>query len=429
MSIINEFKNKVLFTINKYFLAIILFILSTIGIMMMIREGYYNLSLNDYEIRLTLTLLYGGILSIVIREIIDRIGDKNKIFELLYLIVPGIMIIIYFLLFKNISIDSTFLKFFILCILTALLYIVIPFLGKKEDNDYYSYKVINSLIITGISYLIVMFGIIFITYSISSLFEIHIKKYLILQVLIFILGFLMPTIFLSGIPKNKLERNNYPNFIKKILMYIILPILMIYTIILYAYFIKILIELNWPLNVLGNLVIAYSIMSILFLYFSNNFEEEKSIFYKIKKVFPYLLIIPIIMMLISFILRIKDYGITELRYFALMLFIFVIISIVIFKLKNKVKYLPLFLSILLFISTFGPLSAFNVSKISQENRLKRILIDNNILQNNKIVINNNLNNETKNEIIDIIKYLKYNYDLKDVEYLPENFDIEDTFGF
>ncbi len=418
MNVVNDLKNKVLYTIKNYYIGIIFFMLSTIGFMMMIREGYYNINLDEYKIKLSLTFLYGGILSIIIKEMINRF---NKL-KFLYIFIPVILFILYFLVLNNISIDSTFLKFFMLCVLSALLFIYIPFIGKNNDSEYYTYKIINSLLITGICYLILVFGIVFISYSLSSLFEITIKRYLIAQVLLFILGFFMPALFLTGIPKDKYVTNEYPNFIKKGLIYIIFPILLVYTVILYSYFIKILIEFKWPLNVLGNLVMSYLIISILFLYF-NNRDNTNSFINKLVRIYPYLLIIPATMMVISFILRINEYGFTEFRYFSIILFIFTIFSIVLIKL-NKKSSISFILVISLFISTFGPLSAFNVSKNSQINRLEKILIDNSILIDNKIVRNENISKEVKSEIKDLYNYIKYNHGIEDVEYLPNNFDIE-----
>ncbi|MDD2435908.1 MAG: DUF4153 domain-containing protein, partial [Bacilli bacterium] len=79
-----------------------------------------------------------------------------------------------------------------------------------------------------------------------------------------------------------------------------------------------------------------------------------------------------------------------------------------------------------------PLSAPNVSKLSQEYRLKKILVDNNMLVDNKIIKNSNLGTKVENEIVDILLYLAGYHHLDDIEFLQDGFyisDMEEIFGF
>ncbi|MDD2490256.1 MAG: DUF4153 domain-containing protein [Bacilli bacterium] len=428
-----NFKNKTLLTMKEYYISILLFILATIIMMIAIWADYNGIYIKDSIIKLIPTLIYGAIIALIINSIINRIGDiKKKISNLLYLLIPLLMVIVYYIILTDINMFSSLLNYLILCLLSSILFLVIPFIGKEEDSDYYSYKVIISLMITGICYLLLIFGLIFIIQSTTVLFEASINEYVYAEIAVFILGFIMPTLFLAIIPSSELERKEYPDVIKKIIMYIIYPILSLFTVVLYTYFIKVLIELKWPSNVLGDLVITYSFISIIVLYFTYKMKNEDKWSNKFIKIYPWVLIIPMIMMLISFIIRINAYGFTEPRYYALLHFVFIILSIFIIKIKNKVKYIPLILSVLLFISIFGPLSATNVSKICQEKRLEKILISNNMLKDNKIKINYNLEEKEKNKIINILRYFDQNHNFNDIDYLPNNFEInkmEEVFGF
>lgn len=418
-------------TFKKYYISILLFIFATIELMIVIKNDYYGTYVDESNARLIMTLIYGAVVSLVIRSLISRVENKIKQPNWLYLLVPILMSFVYFGILHDLNGAFQGVKYIIFNFLTAILFLVIPFLGKNEDSDYYSYKVILSLVITGVCYLLMMLGIFLIIGSISMLFEINVKSYIFAEIAIFILGFLMPTLFLSGIPKTDEKRKEYPNFIKKVLTYIVFPILSIYTIVLYAYFIKILFMFEIPSNMLGNLVTYYSIVSIVVLYFTSKMKDNKGSNYFIK-VYPYTLIIPLIMMFVSFIIRINEYGFTIARYYALLIFIFVMISIFMIKVKDKVKYIPVTLSILLFISIFGPLSATNISKISQENKLESILEANNMLVDNKIVKNPTLNDEDKDKIFSILGYFSNYHTLEDIDVLPDDFDInnmEEVFGF
>lgn len=431
MNKINELKEKILISIQRYYVALLLFALATIEMIMVIQRDYHHLSTRD-NMKIVLTLIYGAIVALVIRNIIERFSQKIKSPNLLYLLIPILMVFVYLVVLNDMGLESQILKYCILCLLSGLLFFIIPFIDRKEDSDYYSYKVIMSLIFTGLCYVILTLGLIFTILSIAILFEITINEHVYVQIAIFILGFIMPAIFLTDIPESALKRKEYPELIMKLVMYLIFPILSLYTVVLYAYFLKILLTLKWPTNVLGNLVIYYSLISIFVLYFTNNLEKENTWHNKFISIYPYTLILPMLMMLISFIIRINQYGFTEARYYALVCFLFVMITIFIIKTKNKVKYIPLTLSILLLISTFGPLSAFNISRISQTKRLENILIKNNMLKDNTIIKNSNLNEITKDEIYQLLIYINERHGFDDIYFLPKGFeldDMEEVFGF
>lgn len=426
-----ETVKNIIGSIKKYYVSLLLFAFATIGMILLIQNDYDGLPFEEVIAKLVMVLIYGAIVALVIKSIIDRM-DKIKYCNLLYFIVPILMMIVYVFMLNDINILSNILKYFILCFLTSLLFLVIPFLNKKEDSDYYSYRVIISLMFTGFCYLLLMFGIFTIMQSVSVLFEIKIQEQIYSEIAIFILGFIMPTIFVSGIPNKELERRDYPNVIKKILIYIIYPILTIYIIVLYSYFIKILVEFELPTNVLGSLIIYYALISIVILYFVNKIKNENKWNDLFVMVYPYTLIVPMFMMLVTFLIRIKQYGFTEPRYYGLLIFIFVILSIFALKEKDKVKYIPITLSILLLISIWGPLSAANVSKSSQENKLEQILNDNNMIVDNKIIKSAAISANDQNEINNIIDYFNDMHSLKDIDLLPNDFEIKDmteVFGF
>ena len=420
--IIKNIKN----TLNTYYLTISLLSITTIYLNILIYLSYNQAEINDSNLKLILTLIFGSIVSLVIKHILMRFKNNNY----LYLIIPLSMLIVYFGILNDLNSHIPIMQYLILDLSLILSLFAIPFINKKNDSYYYTYKLLVSLLITFIAYILLILGILGTLFSISLLFEINIASHLYTNISIFILGIIMPSIFLTIIPQMNVKNEAYPNYINKIIMFVILPILIIYTFVLYAYFLKILLEFNWPSNMLGNLIIYYSLISIIVLYFINNISNKYTNLFK--KIYPYTLIIPLIMMLITFIIRINEYGFTEIRYYGILLFIFVLLSILLIKKMHKVKYIPIVLSVLLLISAFGPMSSFNISINSQEKRLENILIDNNMLINNKIIINNNINEESKDKIRSIITYFYSNNLLDRIDVLPNNFKIEnmeEVFGF
>lgn len=427
---IENIKNKMLVPIKKYYVGIMLLAIATVYMMVLVRIMSYK-SVDEIHLKLVLTLIYGGINSLVIKEVIDRVESKIKLPNLLYLLVPILMILVYFLVLNDLNTMYATFKYMILCYITGLLFLVIPFIKRKEDSEYYSYKAFISVLLTGLCFTLLVLGIDLTILSVSLLFEINIKGYIYFEIPIFIMGFIVPTLFLSLLPEKKEEKKEYHLVFKRILLYIIYPILGIYTVVLYAYFTKILVTRNWPNNILGNLIIFYSLISIFVLYFTSKLKNNK-IIDKFINIYPALLILPIIMMFISFMVRINHYGVTEARYYGILCFIFVLLSIFIIRFKNEVKYILITLIILLFISAFGPLSSFNISKRSQEERLRQILINNYMLVDNKIVSNPNISEKDKRQIFNILDYFQYSHKLSDISFLPDNFTrdkMEEVFGF
>jgi hypothetical protein len=421
--------DKVLATFKNYYVTLLLLAFATIEMMRNIYMSNHNIEVHQSSVKIILTLIFGAILAIGIKHI--RMRLNNKQFDMLYLLIPILMLFVYFGVLRDLNSDISILEYFVLCFVSSISLFVIPFIGAKGDSDYYTYEALISLLITMITFQLLIMGIFLTLASVSLLFEFTVKDYLYMEITIFLMGFIMPTLFLTIIPNMDLKKKPYSKVINFMIMYIIFPILTVYTTVLYAYFIKILIALKWPSNVLGNLIIYYSLFSVAVLYFTNKMDNNKWSSWFVK-IYPFSLIIPMLMMLATFSIRIREYGFTEVRYYALMIFTFVMMSIFIIKKTNKVKYIPLVLGALLLISVFGSLSAMNVSRWSQEKRLEKILIENNILVNNEIVKQPNLDKSSQYEIMDILIYLEENHKLDDIDYLPDGFafnNMEKVFGF
>ena len=142
------------------------------------------------------------------------------------------------------------------------------------------------------------------------------------------------------------------------------------------------------------------------------------------------------MMFISMGIRISAYGLTENRYYGIVMGLWVTGIMLYFSFKKKQKniIIPVSLAILTLVSVFGPLSSFSVSKFSQNKRLESILKRNQMLEGNKIIAKSNIPKEDKEEISMILSYFDNKHSLQDVKILDEGFkltdkDMETVFGF
>ena len=209
--------------------------------------------------------------------------------------------------------------------------------------------------------------------------------------------------------------------------YILFPLLALYLVILYGYGIKIVSLWDWPKGVVSYLIVCVAVLGIfnlLLMYPYGKLEGNKWI--KTTSRAYYFLLIPLIVMLfIAISMRLNDYGITINRYIIYVLGIWLSLVSLYFVIgKTNIKFIPTSLFVVLVLTSFGPWSMFNVSENSQVTRLKHLLEENKLLENNKIVneqiikIDSNynslsftpqnqllLNDSLKNEIKSILDYL------------------------
>jgi hypothetical protein len=235
--------------------------------------------------------------------------------------------------------------------------------------------------------------------------------------------------FLSGVPnrEDNLNFKSYPKLLKILLLYIVMPLLSAYTIILYIYFIKIIVTRQWPINIVTNLVLWYSVISALVLFFITPIKDSIIWAKTFIKLFPKLIIPLLVMMFISLSIRIKSYGITENRYFVLALAVWVLGVMIYFSLAKNYRNIIILvsLSLIALISVLGPISSYSVSKLSQNSRLEGIFVRNNMLKDGAVQPSDNISKEDRIEVSSILNYFEKNHTLKEVKNLPVNFKIED----
>lgn len=430
---LKKLKDKLYLAIKRYPIAVFLLLFAAIMIMVTIDISSNNKALDDeIFIRLAMISLYGAILSLVIKSASERFSLSKLTEWLLYILVPTAMALVYFFVIPDFDSMTVMLRYALLCVLTAALFFFVPFVKSDRSASYFAQKVFLRLAVTMIYYGIITGGVEAILFAVENLLSVNMPSEIYAQTAMCLAGLFIPAFFFAGIPAKDDAQESYPRLLKILLHYIVYPLLTAYTVVLYAYFIKILFEFQLPSNLLGNLVIYYSLISVAALYFGHFTKNESRWTKLFNGIFPYVLIVPTLMMLLSFIVRINEYGFTEARYYAILCVIFVLRSISIIKLQKKVRIIPLALSILLLVSIFGPLSSFNVSKWSQNRRFEKILTEANMLDGEKIVPQSKASDDTKHEISQIVLYFNSNHSTADLKFIDKEFKVsqmEDHFGF
>ena len=323
----------------------------------------------------------------------NRFSLKGKI--TIQIITLGIIVGYYFTIvnYEKFNLES-FTQFTLYIIATHLFVAFAPFTGANKINGFWQFN--KTLFLRGLLsglYTCVLYGGIAIAFwLIDDLLHVKIQYTKYAYAWYLLAGVLNTFIFLAGMPKDIAELesdSSYPKGLKAFTQFVLLPLVTLYLLILYVYSAQIIIHWNLPKGYVSYLVISFSvlgILSLLLIYPLREMEENKWI--KIFSRWFYVALYPLIVLLgVSIYNRILEYGITEHRYFILVLAIWLVFIAAYFLLskKDNIKLIPVTLFILALITSTGPLGAFSVSHHSQKNRLEKLLIKDGILVNGKVI--------------------------------------------
>jgi hypothetical protein len=226
--------------------------------------------------------------------------------------------------------------------------------------------------------------------AVSQLFTIEIRGERYFQLWWLLVGIFNTWFFLSGVPRggNAGETEiNYPKGLKVFAQYIMIPLVAVYLCILYAYMGKIMFQWDWPKGWVGYLVLGFSTTGILSLLLIHPIKDRReNAWMSAAWRWFYVFVLPLTaLLLLAVWRRISEYGITELRYFIIVLGLWLAaISLYFLLSKTKsIKLIPISLCAIALLVSFGPWGAFSISQKNQLHRLEQILTKYNLLVNGK----------------------------------------------
>ena len=433
-SIKNTFK-RFPFTIISAILATIFLILSTFD--------EYAEAYNNKMLSFGLVFVFGIFLYAFIKLFNEGLRNyydlknlkNNNLFKILsYVITLPILYGVYELVYHESKVLEFYDNNFIYFTLIAALVVGTSFVGKfnyHKDFVVYVAKILRSFIISNIYSFIVFVGISGIIFALNSLFKFNFGSSVYLRVAIFSFILFNVVTFFSDFPKvrDSFTDYKYPKAFRILLVYIITPIVIIYTAILLAYFVKILVLWQIPNNLIVNLVIWFASFSIVYLFFLSRVDSITFI-NKFKIVFPFTLFPLLGMMFFAIYLRIKEYGMTENRYIVIAVGLWIFLSLIyyIFYRENSNISIPIFLSVIILITGIGPASATSLSIRSQNARFEKLLRDNKMIAGEEIKPNINIESDAKSQIVDIVSYMVRTDRVDKLSYMPKDFKLsEDSF--
>jgi len=281
-------------------------------------------------------------------------------------------------------------------VLPALLLgiVIAPYLSGGDDWSFWRFNR-DLWLGVAISFLATMLfssGLMAALAAIDHLFGVDVDEKLYADIGLFASVILGPIYALSRVPTKfdySEEKVEAPVGLRFIANWISVPIVFIYLLILYAYFIKIVVSAEVPSGYLAYMITGFvgsGVITYLVAWPLRGSEgglPQLQLFYKI--FFP-ALFIPIGFHFFAIWERVGAYGITEQRYVLMVsAFWFLIIAIAKSLPSIPLKIIPASLCVLLALSSFGPWGAVSVSGASQFSRLESLLNKYELLEDGQAV--------------------------------------------
>lgn len=351
----------------------------------------------------------------------------------IYSAITFVISIIFFVEYLRTN-DYYNIYYFTLIPISIVLFLLIPILRKKENKEKYLQSVFSNFVITGIFVAVLWIGIEIILTTVNYLFF-NSGDSLFFRLTTYSFWFITEvfgaSLFLSLLkkPDDNLENYEFPFIFNLLIKFVIIPLIIIYTGVLYIYMMKVLISMHLPKGLISHLVLWYTAFSVAVMILITPFTQKDKFFENFKKYFPYFSIPLIFASLFAVFQRTYQYGITENRYYVLISIFWLLFCMILYIRKMNITGIFISLIACLVISVYTPLSAKNVSNFSQSQRLKRMLVKYGALKDGKISkITQKLNNSEGSQIYTTIQYISDNSTIAKLNFKNEKGEVYSTLG-
>lgn len=374
----------------------------------------------DIEAKVYVFFVYATFLTFSIALATERTLSK-LMRNLISLVVLGLLAWYAFSL-PDVLIYNLDIQHIILGLILFMTLFVVAFFRKNNDDNFWEFgkKNIVRMVLAYVFSGILMGGLSLAVLSLQELFSIEMSDKVYQNLAVFCLLIFSVFYFLMHVPgveeKYKLKID-FSKPLKFLSLYILIPVLGLYLIILYIYLIKIIVAWELPngwvttlISVLG----LIGLLTIIILYPVIKSKENKLINF-LGKYFPLMIIPLLILMSIAIFRRIDDYGLTANRLFALRLNIWLYgISIFLYITASRhPKWILISLLAVALVSTWGPLNSFVVTKNILLSSWTENLEKAGLYKNNQVILPDTTYKPVAevdyNRIVDVYTYLRDNY--------------------
>ena len=210
------------------------------------------------------------------------------------------------------------------------------------------------------------------------------------------LGFMAPVSWLALAPRNfteplgeREETEFTTRSVASLVKFVLVPLLLVYTGILYAYAVKIGLARTLPKGTLGSLVVGYLLAGAATLMLAYPSRDSGGALVRLFwRYWVWLALMPVLLLFLAAYTRIAAYGLTEQRYLIVLIGVWALILAVLRiwrPLNFDLRLAPAVLAVLLLAACFGPWGVIGFSVLSQKAELAGILQAKGLLADGKIV--------------------------------------------
>lgn len=352
-------------------------------------------------------------------------GRKKFWFKNALVFVAVVFVGLYVFTLKNPIVYAEGVRYMMLTFSTFVLLFVLPFVFNNRFVALWKYirdtlsLLVSSFFFGGV----LMLGLSLAIVSMDKLFGVNIPTYTYDYLAIFCFVLFSSLYFISSIPNMDLEKeddNKYSisRFLKILALYILIPILLVYVVILYLYMFKIIFTwelpngwISWLVSVFGvvGYFTYYLVRPYQFEHQNSKVEEERS--YKLSLFYTNyftMIILPLlVLMFVGIMRRIVDYDFTINRLLVLLfnIWMFGISIYYTISKKKNLKWIFISLSTVLFLSAVGPWSVMSISKKRFTDKFEDLLLQAGWTnsKDDKLTV---LSKEKQSNLMEVSKYLE-----------------------
>ncbi|UCC84438.1 MAG: DUF4153 domain-containing protein [Gemmatimonadota bacterium] len=295
-----------------------------------------------------------------------------------------ILLVVYYLAVPTPVKGADVVSYLLLLAAVLLATSFLPFLGVAgEENGFWQYnKVMFLRLAMAVLYSAVLYvGLALALAACDALlgFDIEGRRYA--QLWWWIVLVYSTWFFMAGIPRDvrALQRvSDYPTALRIFTQYVLIPLVVVYMVILYAYMAKIIVQWELPKGWVGYPVIGVSLagmLALLLVHPIRNKPESKWVV-PYAKLFYWAFYPLIVLISVAIVTRISDYGLTENRYLVVVATAWLLGIALYFSFRRTtdIRIIPISLCIVSALAAFGPWGATAFARRSQLNRLREMLI-------------------------------------------------------
>jgi hypothetical protein len=299
------------------------------------------------------------------------------------------------------------LTFLLVWIAAAGIASAVPGLVANPKSNWWRVNIggLNALILAQILTLVVLIGLLLALESLRTLFDLELSG--VHGDIMALCGFLVaPLAVVMLLPAARADLDSkQPGFALwgRLCQWALVPIGFLFTAILAAYAIRILIERELPDGMVALPVLALGCYGLAAQWILEPWRADRAWAKAFSRVFPVAFPLFSILLFLALARRIEDYGFTFARYAALALAVWIVACCLVVLIRRSASpaFAPALLAVFCLVAAFGPLSSQEVCLRSQTHQLEKLLA--------------NRSADTESRIASTLRYLAYNYDQSVVE--------------